>query len=80
MLRSVVKQKLTDVSEVLTTSSSGTHHPGDGGSKHLRNVDKFLLDYMAQHPRRRIFMQYKLNTSFTFHDFYLDELYVLKAG
>jgi hypothetical protein len=29
------------------------HSPDDGGSKHLRNVGKFLPDYTAQHPRRQ---------------------------
>jgi hypothetical protein len=28
------------------------HHP-EGGSKHLRNVGKFLPDYTAQHPRKQ---------------------------
>jgi hypothetical protein len=27
--------------------------PDDGGSKHLRNVGKLLLDYMVQQPRRQ---------------------------
>jgi hypothetical protein len=30
-----------------------THRPDDGGSKHLRNVCKLLLDYTAQQPRRQ---------------------------
>jgi hypothetical protein len=29
-----------------------THHPNDGGSKHLWNVSKLLPYYKAQHPRR----------------------------
>jgi hypothetical protein len=29
------------------------HHPDDGGSKNLWNVDQFLPDYTAQHPRRQ---------------------------
>jgi hypothetical protein len=34
-----------------------THHPDDGGSKHLWNVGKRLPDYRAQQPRR-----HQLNT------------------
>jgi hypothetical protein len=30
----------------------GTHRPNDGGSKHLWNVGKLLLDYTEQEPRR----------------------------
>jgi hypothetical protein len=30
-----------------------THHPDDGGSKHLWNVSKLLPDYMTQKPRRQ---------------------------
>jgi hypothetical protein len=29
------------------------HHGDDEGSKHFSNADKFLPDYMAQHPRRQ---------------------------
>jgi hypothetical protein len=28
--------------------------PDDGGSKHLRNVGQFLLDYTTQHNRRQV--------------------------
>jgi hypothetical protein len=38
-----------------TTGAYSLHHQGtyfldDGGSKHLWNVGKFLLDFTAQHP------------------------------
>jgi hypothetical protein len=30
-----------------------THHPDDGGSKLLWNIDPYLPDYTMQHPRRQ---------------------------
>jgi hypothetical protein len=30
---------------------SDNHSPDDGGNKHLRNVDKFIVDYTAQRTR-----------------------------
>jgi hypothetical protein len=30
-----------------------THLSGNGGSKYLWNVDKFIPDYSAQHPKRQ---------------------------
>jgi hypothetical protein len=58
MLRRVVWQKFTDVSEVLT-ASMGDDHPGDGGSKHLKrlSISTILHDAISQktailHTRR----------------------------
>jgi hypothetical protein len=44
MLRRVVSQKLTDVSEALTAPiiTVMMNRPDDGGSKHFRNVGQFL--------------------------------------
>jgi hypothetical protein len=36
------------------TRGHDRNRPDDGGSKHLRNVGKLLLDYTAQHPRRQV--------------------------
>jgi hypothetical protein len=44
VLGSLVSYKLADVSD---------SYPDDDGSKNLRNVGQFLLDYMSQHPRRQ---------------------------
>jgi hypothetical protein len=36
-----------------THKTGDTHHPGDGGSKHISNVPELLSDYMVQQPRRQ---------------------------
>jgi hypothetical protein len=36
-----------------TVEAVVSHHPDDGGSKHLWNVGKLQTDYTAQHPRRQ---------------------------
>jgi hypothetical protein len=37
----------------LSSGLCRNHCPGDGGSKQLWNVDKCLLDYTVQQPRRQ---------------------------
>jgi hypothetical protein len=44
---------LTMFKRYLLPPSLGTNRPDDGGSKHLWNVGKLLLDNTAQHPRRK---------------------------
>jgi hypothetical protein len=39
--------------DVLVWKAKLTHRPEDGGSRHHRNVGKFLRDYTKQHPRRK---------------------------
>jgi hypothetical protein len=34
--------------------------PDDGGSKHLWNINQFLLDYVVQHPRKHSLSTIKL--------------------
>jgi hypothetical protein len=52
MLRREVRQKFTDVSEMLAYFLRQGDRPDDGGSKHLWIVSKLLPVYTAQHPRR----------------------------
>jgi hypothetical protein len=46
----------TDVSELCTAYIiMAMNRCDDGGSKHLRNIGKFVPDYTAQHPRGRLY-------------------------
>jgi hypothetical protein len=40
---------------VLTASIIRAYHPDNRGSDNLWNIDQFLWDYTAQHPRKVIF-------------------------
>jgi hypothetical protein len=63
--------EFTDIglSEVLIDSmirALNLHVPDGGGSKHLWNVNKFLLDGTAQHSKRRTLYDTNFSEKYTF--------------